>query len=352
MISRRTKRAAIGFFFVGVIALILFFSVERYKQNQEEIERLKQDKAEIKPPPRNTYTVRRESRERERTYSAQIQPWVEAEVPAEIAGRITAVHVEPGSLVETGAVLMELDPTTAQINLRASEARLNEARRLYEEAARLEREEVISRTEAEARRSAYEVAQAEYDAADRQYQLHFIRAPFGGIVNERLVDLGDPVDQNRPVADLVDLSKLRVIFYVNDRDIHALNQGQRLELTLAGLRHQVLSPVVEHIARMADASTRLFRVEAVLENPDRSLPAGISGTVSARVSSYDNLPFVPTSAVRLEGDTATVIKLAAKTQPGEEGARAETVSVEIGPEVDGFYPVLDGLAEGDQVIIR
>jgi len=351
MISRRHKRAAIGFLFLGATALILFFSVDRYTSNQLELERTKQDKAEIKPQPHNTYTVQRESRQQQRTYSAQIEPWMEAEVPAETAGRVTAVHVDPGSQVRAGALLVELDPATAKISLRASEARLREAKRLYEEAHRLQKEEVISRTEYEARRSAFEVALAEYDSAERQYQHHFIRAPFDGVVNERLVDIGDPVDLNKPVADLVDLTKLRVIFYVNDHDIHALKPGQELELKLAGLPGADLRPVIENMGRMADASTRLFRIEAVLNNPGQGVPAGISGTVAATVSDFQDLPFVPTSAVRLIGDKATVLKIG--TTPDKEGiAASEAVTVEIGPEVDGFYPVTDGLQEGDRILIR
>lgn len=346
MISRRAKRAAIGFVFVGVIALILFFSVDRYLANQAEIQRLNQEKADIKPRPQNVYTIRRESRDQQRTYSAQIQPWIEAEVPAEVAGRVTAVYVEPGSTVKAGDVLVELDPKTSQINLRASEARLREAKRLQDEASRLLKEEVISRTEFESRRSSFEIAQAEHDAAQRTYDLHFIRAPFDGVINERYVDVGDPVDLNSPVAKLVELNQLRVIFYVNDRDILSLQPGQRLDLSAAGLDDRGLHPQIQHIGRMADSSTRLFRVEAVLDNATIGLPGGISGTVAANIASYRDLPFVPASAVRLIGDKATVLRL----EPQEKVT--EAVVVEIGPEVDGFYPVQAGLSEGDKVLIR
>lgn len=346
MISRRAKRAAIGFFFVGSIALILFFSVDRYMANQALIQRQNQEKAQIKPRPRHVHTVRRESRDQQRTFSAQIQPWIEAEVPAEVAGRVTAAYVEAGSQVQAGDLLVELDPKTAEINLRASEARLREVKRLFDEASRLLTDEVISRSEYEARRSSFEVAQAEHDVNKRTYDLHFIKAPFAGVVNERFVDVGDPIGLNEPVAMLVDLHKLRVIFYVNDRDILSLKPGKRLHLSAAGLDDRGLEPTIAHLGRMADASTRLFRVEAVLENDKIGLPGGISGTVAATLSSFDDIPFVPTSAVRLIGDKATVLKVS------EGEALPEAVAVKIGPEVDGFYPVQAGLQEGDRVIIR
>lgn len=345
MISRRGKRIALGFTFTTAVVLVIFASVESYFINQERLLRLEQDKALIKPQPKNVHTVVRDSRTRTRTYATRLDPWMEANVPAEAAGRVTAVHVEPGQPVQADEVLVELDPETAAINLRAAEANFKEANRLYQQAKALLAEEVVSRTEFEAANSRLLVAQAERDAAQRVLDQHTIRAPFAGVINERLVDLGDAIRVNEPVVRLVDLDKLRVVFYVNDVDIHNVREGAEVDLSITGLPGKTFHPTIAHISRAADEATRLFRVEAVLADPQAQLPGGVHGKVTLKLQDWTDTVFVPVTAVRLSGDEATVLRL-----QGEAGA--EAVAIEIGPEVDGFYPVLSGLKDGDQVIIR
>jgi hypothetical protein len=67
--------------------------------------------------------------------------------------------------------------------------------------------------------------------------------------------------------------------------------------------------------------------------------------VTAAVRLYRDTLFIPTAAVRLEGARALVQRV-------REGAAAEPVSIEIGPEIDGRFPVLAGLDAGDRLLVR
>jgi RND family efflux transporter MFP subunit len=160
------------------------------------------------------------------------------------------------------------------------------------------------------------------------------------------VQVGEAVNVNQPVVRMVDVSKLRVIFYVNERDVPSFPPGKMLSLRLAAVPGRVFEAPVAHVAEASDEDTRLFRVEADLANPDGELRGGLTGEVSAVVAVYDKQLFVPTACVRLEGGGAYVLRVRS------DEAGPENVRVRLGEELDGFYPVLEGLSGGDRLLVR
>jgi RND family efflux transporter MFP subunit len=249
----------------------------------------------------------------------------------------------PGPWSKRGILL---DEEIAASDYRRAEAKLTELQRLLAEAEKLGQSRVVSRTQVEAVRAETRQADAEEDATRARLEDHTIRAPFGGSVVERLVQVGEAVNVNQPVARMVDTSRLRVVFYVNERDIASFPAGTAIQLRLPAAPGQVFDVPVVHVARASDEATRLFRVEGELANADLALRGGLTGEVTAKVGLYENQLFIPTACVRLEGSGATVLRV----PPGEGGP--ESVRVRVGEELDGFYPLLEGLSAGDRLLVR
>lgn len=344
MISRRVRRVTLGFLFVFLATVVISASVARYFQNREERRRYEEEKAQLKPPELQTHLVTREKRQRMKKFSASVDPWAVADVPAEVTGRVTETLVEAGQVVRSGAPMVKLDQQQQEIRVRGAEARLKEQERLLREISTLAQRNVSSRTELEAAMSRFEIEKSEYESAKDNLERHTIRAPFDGVVNKRFVDVGDPVSVMQPVVEVVDIARLRVIFHVSEQDVFSFSPGRSLRLTLPALPGKEYFPKVDFVSRSADPKTRLYLVEAVLENPDGAIPGGLQGIVEAETELYE-LPFVPAAAVRIEGGKPTVLIL-----DGEKGMASRFI--EIGPEIDGFYPVLKGMREGERVVIR
>jgi multidrug efflux system membrane fusion protein len=188
------------------------------------------------------------------------------------------------------------------------------------------------------------VSRALLDEARDTLARHTITAPFSGVVNERLVDAGDAVNVHQPVARVVDLEKLRVYLHVGESDLSAFPSGKILPLQLSSGRQGTLRSEVVFASRSADPATRLFRIEAMLDNADLAVPGGIQGTVETEVEVFAAGPVVPAAAVRFSGNNATVM-LDAKEA-------AVQTPVRLGPEIDGRFPVLDGLKAGDRVLVQ
>ena len=359
MISRRAKRLTLGFGFLITLVILVLFSIQRYFANMEAKRRYEEELAQIKP--RELYLVAAERRDevRNRRYAARVAPWIDVEIAAEVQGRVKEVLVDVGSEVEKGDVLVRLDPKMAEIQLAAADAALlnaeaqaSEFARLLKEAEALADRNVISNSELESKRASLLMGDAERDrlAAERDrlaenLDRHTIRAPFAGEVRDRTVDIGDVVNVNDPLVDLVKLDPLRIIFFVSEFEVSAFLPGKTVKLSIAGMEGEEFLPVVEHVSRSADPKSRLFRIEAALPNSESRILGGTQGIVEASVSQYGNALFIPVSAVRLMGNRAMVEKMGAD---GE--TRLEEIS--IGQEMDGSYPVLSGLEEGEKVVVR
>jgi len=346
MLARRSKRAILAFIGLALTIGVLLAAVSRYFEGIEQERRLAEEKASLKQREDFVFTVAPRSVERERRFSAAVDPWLVANVPAEVAGRVAEVKVEPGSLVKKGDPLVKLDDEIASSDYRRAEAKLAELQRLLAEAETLGKNRVVSRTQVEAVRAEARQADAEEDATRARLEDHTVRAPFDGSVVERLVQVGEAVNLNQPVARMVDTSRLRVVFYVNERDVASFQPGKNVRLRLNSAPGKVFEVPVVHVARSSDEDTRLFRVEGELLNADLALRGGLTGEATAVVGLYQDQLFIPTACVRLEGSGAYVLRVS-----GGEGG-PDLVRVRVGEELDGFYPVLEGLSAGDRLLVR
>lgn len=343
MMHKRTKRIALGASAIFLIVLAVLLASHRYISVQRERQRMETERKELVPPKPATVEVLSEPLVRNRSFTADIRPWIQAAVPAEVQGRVLETFVEAGQKVKKGDPLVRLDSTRARIALDAVLARHTEATRLLIETERLQKSRVVSQTAYEAALAEVRVSRALLDEARDTLERHTVTAPFSGVVNERLVDTGEAVNVNQPVARVVDLEKLRVYLHVSEADLSAFPPGKILSLHLGSGRHGTLKPEVLFTSRSADLSTRLFRVEAILDNASLAIPGGIQGTVDAEVEEFPEGPVVPASAVRFSGNEATVRLEENPTVPAP---------VRLGPEIGGRFPVLEGLKAGDRVLIQ
>lgn len=341
--TRRTKRLVLGFFAVGLIVVVVFSGSMRFLASQRERQRYEAQRGELKAPEPVSHEVMERELVRTRLFSVKVEPWISAEVPAEISGRVVRTLVEAGQEVAEGDVLVEIDDRRAKIAVELAKARHEESMRLLAEAERLQKSRVVSKTAYESTLAEARVTKAQMDEAQDTLSRHKVLAPFDGVVNERLVYVGDAVNVNQPVAVMVELNRLRVLLDASEGDLAAFPSGKALSLrtTLDG---KSFAPVVRFVSRSADPATRLFRVEAELDNSEANLPGGIQGVVEADVQIFARGPVVPASAVRFAGKDALVLK-------DQDGVPVLTKIV-VGPEVDGLFPVYEGLQVGDRITIR
>lgn len=291
-----------------------------------------------------TVEVRAKPLYRDREFPVEIRPWLQARVSAEVPGRILETLAKPGQSLNKGDAILRLDDGTARIALDLAIARHMETSRLLVETERLLKSNAVPQSAYDAALEQVRTSRLELDAARDTFEKHTIRAPFTGILDGILVNAGDSVKPGDPIARVVDLGKLRAFVDVTESDLSAFQRGSRIPLKLNSFAITGLEGRVEYVSRSADPSTGLFRVESIIDNEESQLPGGITATAEVRVLAYPRGPVVPAEAVEFSIGDAVVFK--------ERSGKHVPALIQVGPEIDGLFPVLSGLSEGEKIVIH
>jgi RND family efflux transporter MFP subunit len=344
MLSRRQKRATVGTLGFVLLAAVILFSTGRFFASRALERQLAEERASLRPPEPLVVTVVRDTVERRRTFAARAEPWTRATLAPEVGGTVVRIGGEVGTRLPAAAELLALDDAAARAAAEAARIRATEAARRERELEGLARTDAIATTDVAVAAAAAAAAAREADRAATLLDKHRLRAPFDGIVQARNADVGDYLNPGQSAYELVDVLRLRIVFQAGETEVASFSPDAAVEVTFPSLGGRKREAIVRHVAPAAGPNG-LFRIEAELANSDAKIPGGLSAIVTAPVRLYRDALFIPTAAVRLEGARPVVLRLRS------EGP-AESVTIEIGPEINGRFPVLAGLEEGDRVVVR
>lgn len=194
------------------------------------------------------------------------------EIKTQIDGRVVALSVDQGDTVEAGQVVARLAEDDRPAKLKEAEA-LREQRRIEVEAAdRLAKKGFRSETQRAGATAAYEAAEAAVERARVELAYTEIRAPFGGLIEERQAEIGAFLKKGERIARMVDLNPILIVAEVGERDVGRLEIGITAEARL--VTGDEVSGTLHFVGSVADPATRTFRVEVEVANPDLRIPDG------------------------------------------------------------------------------
>lgn len=204
----------------------------------------------------------------------QVEPNRVVTVRAETAGRIAEIVVEEGRVVSAKDVLARLEMDDREVQLKKAEALLQERRKTYARAKQLGDKGYQAQRMIDESFSALRAAEAELAEIQLQIANTELRAPFSGILESRQVEVGDYVTVNGEIATIIDNDPLVVTTQIAQQNISDIKLGKSARLDFA--TRQQLEGTVRFIAPRAETSTRTFRVEIEVPNPDNRIPSGTS----------------------------------------------------------------------------
>jgi membrane fusion protein, multidrug efflux system len=316
----------------------------------------------------------------------------QADVAAEIAGRIVATPVERGTRVAQGAELVRLSPVetaasldeavanAAQIEARLAlgadgtfdvtkvpevanaKAGLVLAQAEFDRIATLLDQRVVSQSEYDQRRTQVEAAHQQYEsaknAAQQQYQALLaararvtlarkaaadavVRAPFTGIVGQRMVSIGDYVTKGMKIAEVVRITPLRVQLTVPEQFVAAVGVGQPVALAVDAFPQRTFTGKVRYVSPALRADQRALTVEAVVPNENGELKPGMFATALVQQAEKTPAVLVPGTAVQTIAGTSRVYVV--------KGDRVEERVVTTGQKLESLVEISSGLKAGEQV---
>lgn len=321
---------------------------------------------ETEPEPITVRTVPAEQRtiQVEQTVAGVVEPIRRAPVATRHSGTLEVLHVDEGSRVQEGEVLLEIDARgltealeAAQSQRESARSALEQARLNHERMQRLYAEELIARirleeAQLEEEQATGRMAEAEAQVRERETELDYarLRAPFDGYVSEVLIEAGGFVAAGQPVLILEDRSRLQVQASIGEREAARLAPGDQVE---------VVSPVLDSAAQARvgsllpvpdDAGVGL-RLQVLLDQPPPELEPGM--VVELRVPAVTetlDLVYVPDSAIFRQGQLRGVFVVVET----EEDLRARLQWVQLAeeaPDPEGEVAIAEGLRGGERVVV-
>ena len=275
-------------------------------------------------------------------------------VSAQTSGTVRSLPFDVDDSVAAGDLIVQLEDSEQRSRLRQAEAGLEEAEAALADAGqRFERIEAVherglvsrqefdqARNNLAAARARVERAQASVSEAQEQLSYTRVLAPYGGILTERHVEVGESVNPGQPLLSGLSLEQLRVVVDLPQKYAKLARTERQAQVTLADGR--VLETGEMTFYPYADPQTHTFRLRMRLSEPNGSLFPGMLVKVSVPVASRETL-WIPFSSLIQRSELRAVFVLDDQDQP-------RLRQVRTGVRDNGRLEVLAGLSEGERVV--
>ncbi|GAB6263963.1 efflux RND transporter periplasmic adaptor subunit [Photobacterium sp. R1] len=225
------------------------------------------------------------------TLYGKTEPNRQATVKAEVDGRIIEVVAQRGSYVEAGQVIANLAKDDRPDQLRRAKALLKQRQIEFDGAKQLNSKGFQGRARLAEAEAALVDAQTNVASLTLMLEKTTIRAPLSGILNDRMVEVGDYVQPGDPVGMIADIDPLIVRADVTESDIQHIRLNQEAEARLIG--NEQASGKVRYISKVANEETNTFRIEVSLANSDLHLLAGTSAELQVPLEQTEAIKVTP-----------------------------------------------------------
>lgn len=302
------------------------------------------------------------------TATGTVEPVKQVEVGTQVSGIISKIYVDYNSVVKEGQLIAELDMSVLRTELESSRANLNSAKveydyqtRNYERIKGLYEKELVSATEFEQAQYSYDKARFSYSQAQSNYSKSQknigyakIYSPIDGVVLSRAVDEGQTVASGFSTPTLFtianDLTAMRVIANVDEADIGAVKEGQRVDFEVDAYPEDTFRGTVTQVRLQATTTSNVVTYQVVIDapNPDLKLMPGLTANITIYTLDKHDVLAVPVRALRFtpENEKYQENTVWRQMQDGSLERTSVTLGVSDGVQTE----ILEGLSAGDRVV--
>jgi RND family efflux transporter MFP subunit len=286
------------------------------------------------------------------------------------AGRLQEVYVRLGDRVTRGQRIAKIEDfelqeqikqqeagqEVSQATIRQREADLALAKTNVERSRSLFERQLLPKQTLDDNESRYLSSQAQVDLARAQavqtkarldelkinLANTIITSPVNGFVSRRLVDPGASVGQNAPVVDVVDITRVRLVANVVEKDLTELQTGDATRVQVDAYPGETFVGRIARVSPVLDPATRTAPIEIEVPNPDYRLKPGMYARVGITTDTIKDALLIPSDAMADLGGRRGVFQVL------NDSAVFRTV--QVGTEQRNLVEILGGLKEGEEVI--
>jgi multidrug efflux system membrane fusion protein len=265
-------------------------------------------------------------------------------ITARAGGVLTQLHVKRGQHVKKGEIIAVLSDEAREAQVAQAQALLAQRKAELDAKRTLIEKGSLPRLDLVNLEAQYKAAQAAVATAEAEYDRGIVRAPWAGVVTDVPAEVGGAAFSmaGKQIAELVALDPMLAVVEVSERKLAGIKVGERAEVRL--ITGQTVMGHVRYVSKTASPTTRTYRVEVEIANPDGKIPDGITAEVS--------LALEPVPAAQLPRSALTI------SSDGDIGVRVVDPNDAV-----KFVPIklvedqrntmwVSGVDDGAQVIVR
>src|SRR6267142_2869535 len=218
-------------------------------------------------------------------------------ITPEIAGTVREINFESGAVVGKGDLLVRLDTSSEEAQLRSLEAQVQWAKVSLDRQSTLRTNQLVSQSDFDAAEAAWKQAVANADAVRATIEKKTLRAPFAGRLGIRQINLGQYLEAGKPIVSLQSLSPVHASFSLPQQDLAQLKLGMKVRVTTDTYTNRQFEAMLTAMNPDLDSSTRSVPVLATLENLDHALRPGMYVKAEVLLPEERTVVVIPATAI-------------------------------------------------------
>lgn len=276
------------------------------------------------------------------------------DISSEAAGLVTEIRFTSGQSVKQNDILVLLDTSVEQAQLKSNEAKVKLAQINYDRNQTLLKKNVISQSIYDASAADLQQAKAGFEETQAKIKQKTITAPFDGKIGIRQINIGDYVSAGAIMVTLQALDPLYVKFNLPEQYLAGLYVQQPVEITISnnGSGATIIQGTITAINAKVDQTTRNILIQATIPNKDMKLYPGMFAQVKVWQPVHKNVITLPQTSISysLHGDSVFIIKADKKDWKGKPILHVFRQYVKVGERRGGEVAILEGIHANDQVV--
>lgn len=270
-------------------------------------------------------------------------------VSPEIAGTVSEIDFKSGATVKQGDLLVKLDTSSEEAQLRAAQAQAELARLTAERTRQLRADRTVAQSDLDQAEATLKQDQANVDAIQATIDKKTIRAPFAGRLGIRLVNLGEQLDIGKSIVSLQSLTPVFVDFSLPQQDLAKLKTGLQVRVTSDAYAGQAFDGELSAINPDLNATTRSVQLRASFENAEQLLRPGMFVRVEVELPEQEPVLAIPSTAILSAAYGDSVFLIEPQITNGVTNLIAQQKFIRTGRALGDFVSVESGLQAGDRV---
>lgn len=290
-----------------------------------------------------TTTIKTESVDNQVVATGCLKAHKELVLLSETQGRVNNIFKRRGDKIQKGEVITSVEDKVYLAQKLLAEANYAQAKKDLKRKEKLSAGNAISKQNLEQARIGVKQAEAQMISAKKQYDNTTIEAPFSGEIISDFIETGTLLSGGMKICEIVDISQLKLIVKVTEREVLELSNGEEVKIKVSALPDETFVGTVKAISSKADNAMK-FDVEIVMHNNGSThLRAGMYADVQFNSKSKESLITIERKAIvgGLKSPKVFVVK----------NGKASMKNIVIGRTLNDRIEVISGIEANEQIVL-